>query len=316
MKRSTLLVERLRSVTPSAVWDQIRGAYCLGNDVYDVIRGIYDPLLPPARLRAGVGPIDSSTFVTLARAHLEQFQTLGGLRPTDQILEIGCGCGRLARAFASFLSEAAHYTGIDVDRDAIEWCRSAYSSRENFQFLLVDVANEFYNPAGRESGSRVRLPVLTGMFDFVIMTSVMTHLLPNDASNYLAEAARVLRPGGRAWVTFFLWNEEAELAEERDPTGFLFRYPFPGGHRVMHPRQPTVGICFDERWVRAELARHGLSTEWVRYGSWGRSTTPLEFQDVVLVTKGVLTAGAAQLGSASSVSRLASGPSSRNSDTR
>ena len=45
-------------------------------------------------------------------------------RPADsRVLEIGCGCGRLSRAFAGYLSPGGRYEGLDVARVLIEWCQ-------------------------------------------------------------------------------------------------------------------------------------------------------------------------------------------------
>ena len=42
----------------------------------------------------------------------------------------------------------------------------------------------------------------------MILTSVLTHLLEDEAEHYLAETARVLEPGGRALATFFLLDDD------------------------------------------------------------------------------------------------------------
>ena len=53
----------------------------------------------------------------------------------------------------------------------------------------------------------------TTSFDFVLATSVFTHLLEADATHYLAECARVLAPGrARCFATFFLLNDDEPRA--------------------------------------------------------------------------------------------------------
>ena len=40
--------------------------------------------------------------------------------------------------------------------------------------------------------------------DVAFLTSVFTHMLPEDVEHYLDELARVLKPGGRTLITWFL----------------------------------------------------------------------------------------------------------------
>ena len=46
--------------------------------------------------------------------------------------------------------------------------------------------------------SEYTFPYEDGEFDVVVLTSVFTHMLPDDVAHYLDEIARVLKPGGRA----------------------------------------------------------------------------------------------------------------------
>ncbi|MGH9459757.1 MAG: hypothetical protein ACRD1X_00955, partial [Vicinamibacteria bacterium] len=58
------------------------------------------PLLPPPALR-DVGPGD---FEEIGREFLGHFVTLGSLQPSETILEIGCGPGRMAMPLTGYLS--------------------------------------------------------------------------------------------------------------------------------------------------------------------------------------------------------------------
>ena len=64
-------------------------------------------------------------------------------------------------------------------------------------FAHADIANALYNPGGSVRASDYRFPYEDASFDFAFAISVFTHLVQDDAANYIAEAARVLASGGR-----------------------------------------------------------------------------------------------------------------------
>lgn len=165
-------------------------------DLADVVRGRRDPLVPPRRLD-GVG---TSDFAATGDEFLGYFVGLGGLRPDERVLDMGCGIGRMARPLAGFLGPEGRYDGFDASPGPIAWCRRRYADRPSFAFAHLDVHNARYHPAGRIPARAATFPYDDATFDFAFATSLFTHLPPDDAERYLAEAARVLRPGGRLYV--------------------------------------------------------------------------------------------------------------------
>lgn len=111
----------------------------------ETLRGREESPLPPVWLR-DVGPSD---FETTGREFLGYFIELGGLRPRDAVLEIGCGPGRMALPLTRYLNREGHYVGMDIVAKAINWCRRNISRRyPNFRFHHVDITNRRYNPTG------------------------------------------------------------------------------------------------------------------------------------------------------------------------
>jgi SAM-dependent methyltransferase len=132
----------------------------------------------------------------------------GYFNSDSRILDVGCGLGRLARPLTKYLAGRGEYYGLDNAKDSIEWCKSRYSSFDRFKFEWANVYSKFYNPEGRIKGSEYRFPYGDAFFDFVMLTSVFTHLLRPDIENYLAEIAGVIRPGGYCYSTWFLLTDE------------------------------------------------------------------------------------------------------------
>jgi SAM-dependent methyltransferase len=78
----------------------------------------------------------------------------------------------------------------------------------NFQFYQIDIYDKHYNPAGHCKASEYRFPFPDDSFDFVMLGSVFTHMLPDGVRNYLSEIRQVLAPGGRCMISYFFLNDE------------------------------------------------------------------------------------------------------------
>jgi len=132
---------------------------------------------------------------------------LAGVGQTSNVVEIGCGLGRLALALRRVLTDG-HYLGIDVVTDKIDFLlREMTPLAPHFRFAHVDVHSAFYNDGGLRTGSDLQLPCETGWADAIIAMSVFTHLLPNTLRAYLNEVHRMLRPGGSFLVSCFLLDK-------------------------------------------------------------------------------------------------------------
>ena len=139
---------------------------------------------------------------------MRYFVDLAGLRPDARVLDVGCGIGRIARPLASYLHPPGCYEGFDVVPDGIAWCRRAYARRDDFRFQIAEVRNALYRPDSGVPAEEYVFPYAADSFDFSFATSVFTHLLPDAADRYFAEMARVTRPDGRLFLTFFVFDHE------------------------------------------------------------------------------------------------------------
>ena len=92
-----------------------------------------------------------------------------------KILDVGCGAGGLAKTLAA---EGAQVTGIDPNPKAVLDARN-----------LVPAASF-------EQASAEALPFEDGVFDAVLVVNALHHVPLGAMDRSLAEAARVIRPGG------------------------------------------------------------------------------------------------------------------------
>ena len=81
---------------------------------------------PPLHLRRYVGPLRS--FESSGAEFLSYLRLLAGLRPSDRILDIGCGCGLMALFLEDYLDEKGAYVGVDIHRPSIRWCQKKIST--------------------------------------------------------------------------------------------------------------------------------------------------------------------------------------------
>jgi SAM-dependent methyltransferase len=228
--------------------------------------------------------VGGGDFKAIGEAFVGHFVDLCALSPDECVLEVGCGVGRIAAALTRYLSPKGSYEGFDVAPDGIDWCNQAIAARfANFRFSRADVYNKQYNPSGSLDAEDYVFPFDDDSFDFVFLTSVFTHMLPEDVEQYLAQIARVLRPGGRCLITYFLLNEESLglLAAGRGR-----RWTFPHDHGVfrteLHDVHEAV-VAYREDFVRTQYARVGLRVRQpIHYGRWCGRAEFLSGQDVVV----------------------------------
>ena len=250
--------------------------------------GQSDPLLPPTRLMFVGG--SRRDFRMLGEKWLGTFRRVGGLKPSDDVLDVGCGVGRMAVALAGYLDPGAKYRGFDIVPEGIEWCREAITSRyPRFEFYHADIYNEEYNRNGSLKATDFEFPYDDGEFDFVFLTSVFTHMLPDDVRHYMAEIRRVLRPGGRSLITWFVLDAEAQKRIDAGATSPLRRFTRnQGGYWVVEGQTAEAAVAYVESDVRANYAAAQLTIlEPIIYGGWsGRpGPTSKHSQDIIVARR-------------------------------
>lgn len=271
----TMLSERL----PSPAKVGLRRLAFAGLRLAEWVRpqtDIYPPTWMPL--------VGSGDFRTVGQVFFRHFTTLTHLQPHHAVLDVGCGLGRMALPLTGYLQPpAGHYVGFDIEREAIDWCQRNITRRfPHFEFVAVAAHNPNYlsSDASRPLQS---FPVPEASFDLVIVTSVFTHLLPAEVETYLAEIARVLRPGGQCLMTFFLLNAESLALIEAGHSQFPLTHPF-GACRVANPHLPQAAIAYPETQVLGWLERLGLHAT-VHYGSWCGRAQFVDGQDMLVVTR-------------------------------
>jgi cyclopropane fatty-acyl-phospholipid synthase-like methyltransferase len=161
-----------------------------------------------------------------------------GMSPKEmKVLEIGCGAGRVTRAFAGFFG--AVYA-VDISREMVRQARRAVAGFTNAHVVrnsgkdLRAVRRHWWNRLG--IGPRLQ-------FDFAFSFMVFQHIPSRDIiESYVREVNRVLRPGA------------------------LFKFQVQGCPRVeAEPEDSWVGVPFAQEEARAMASRCGFEMRY-HYG--------------------------------------------------
>ncbi len=145
-------------------------------------------LPPPTLIYEVQGYATYDLYDTTGRRHAEALAALlreAGVAGAPSILEWGCGPTRiLARLPQALNDPGAIYFGCDPHRGAIAWASNAHPH------LKLQVSR--FDPP---------LPWAEKTFDAVYGVSILTHLGEASARAWVAEIARVLKPGGIGVLT-------------------------------------------------------------------------------------------------------------------
>jgi ubiquinone/menaquinone biosynthesis C-methylase UbiE len=128
-------------------------------------------------------------------------------------------------------------------------------------------------------------PYAENFFDLVILTSVFTHMMPEDVDNYLSQIERVLKPGGKCFATFFIINRDSfKLMNESKGMNFEFNK---GHYFLMNENVKEANIAFEEEYLLSGLGNYNFQIDSVDYGYWsGRSKSVYsDFQDSIIFSK-------------------------------
>jgi len=102
---------------------------------------------------------------------------------SKRILDFGCGSGASTMVLSRLLPKSA-ILGVELDPQLLSIARA------RAQFYSFPQENLLQSPSGKE------LPDGLGKFDFVVLSAVFEHMLPDERASVLGQVWSVLRDGG------------------------------------------------------------------------------------------------------------------------
>ncbi len=203
-------------------------------------------------LDAGIHPSEATmsglTFTEDAARHLarvyltpdvvaQRAETMKqlALSPGERVLDIGCGPGFLCESIAAAVGSDGAVTGIDISSDLIALCKT----RNPPKWLSYAV------------GDATQIAQPDASFDVVVCTQVAEYV--PDVDRVLAEAFRVLKPGGRAVIVATDWDAVVWHSEKPERMAAVMKS---WESHCAHPRLPR---SLSNRFVRAGFRVDGAT---------------------------------------------------------
>jgi SAM-dependent methyltransferase len=132
------------------------------------------------------GTVDTAEWQRSGEATASDVRVEAAVQPTDVVLEIGCGAGRVGRYLAP---SCARWIGGDVSANMLRFAEEGLGDHRNVSFVKLNG----FDLTGIEDGS----------LDVVYCTGVFMHLDEWERYRYVLDGRRVLKPGGRIYVDNF-----------------------------------------------------------------------------------------------------------------
>lgn len=157
----------------------------LARTAYGQVWDTVSQSLDAARISV-CGTADAAEWHRSGEATALDVQTETAIGPTDTVLEIGCGAGRVGRHLAP---RCGTWIGADVSQHMLRYAADSLKDLVNAQFFRLNG----FDLTGVDARS----------LDVVYCTGVFMHLDEWERYRYIADAHRVLKPGGRLYVDNF-----------------------------------------------------------------------------------------------------------------
>ncbi len=244
--------------------------------------------VPPVKMMFD-GPGEQKTFIQNGRKYLRYFIQLCDLQPSEAILDVGSGIGRKAIPLTAYLNKDGRYEGIEIVEAGVNWCKENVQARHsNFHFQKIDVRNDHYNPEGTVPAKEYSFPFDDQSFDFVILTSVFTHMLSSEVTRYLYEVARVLKSTGRCLITYFLLNETSSGLMSHGNSDLNFWHSMDNHSKTVDEHDPGRAVAYSETFIMKLYESNNLRIRHpIHYGWWCGRKHVLRgsYQDIIVADR-------------------------------
>jgi SAM-dependent methyltransferase len=225
----------------------------------------------------------------IAQEVVTAIEKYAALNDGDSILDVGCGCGRIAAALTQYVDRTSNYVGIDIVPGLIDFARTFITPRyPSFKFLLLNESNKTYDWWLRLEGEMGIAKLTEGVpaqsIDLAISISLFTHLDFPSALEMLASIHQVLKSDGRVFLTVFVQDAGALEGIDAGRTAFSFKHRTPSGKLFAESSEdPTLAVAYDDELLNELIGSTGFQLDRRVRGYWSIGGTGETFQDVLVL---------------------------------
>lgn len=198
---------------------------------------------PDSAKIAVAGYTDEAELRRTAARTGQILESTTGLRPDDVILEIGCGIGRVGTILAP---RCKHWIGADISGKMVAHAQERLAAFDNVTVVELSTVGLAEIP--------------DASVDLVYCTVVFMHLYEWDRWQYVKEAFRVLKPGGRCYF------DNMAIGSEHGWQMLLAGAAWPLDRRPAHLSMVSSGEELEAYATRAGFADvqvHRFNEGWV-----------------------------------------------------
>lgn len=213
------------------------------------------------------------------------------LNAGDSILDVGCGCGRIATALTQYVEPASNYIGIDIVPGLIDFARNFITPRyPSFKFLLLNESNKTYDWWLRQGGdmgiATLAEAAAAKSIELAISVSLFTHLDYPSALEMLTSIHHLLKDDGRVFATVFVLDADAIDGIEGSRSAFHFKHRTPSGKLYAEKSDdPTFAVAYDGGRLDELIGSAGFQLERRVRGYWSMGGPGETFQDALVLKK-------------------------------
>jgi tRNA (uracil-5-)-methyltransferase TRM9 len=168
---------------------------------------------------------------------------LDQIHPDEDLLDLGCGNGELARELAR-CGHAGSYTGLDFSRPLLDEARLGQPS--NFHFILADLSGDAWDTK-----------LIDTRFDSVLAFALLHHIPGVERRRSLLHKVKILlEPGGRFIHSEWQFLNSPRLAARVQPWESidLSNDDVDPGDYLLDWRQGGTGLRYVHHFSEPELA--------------------------------------------------------------
>jgi ubiquinone/menaquinone biosynthesis C-methylase UbiE len=238
---------------------------------------------PPLEMIRHVGSVNEENFREVGMhvvCDLIQFGLL--TNPNATIADIGCGCGRIAMFIVPALGDNGSYHGFDTWSEGIKWATENITS--NYPNAVFKTLPDTQKDAGYRADFFHSIDLADNSCDLVLAISLFTHLKYDAARSFMQEIYRIMRKDARAYLTFFIYDEES-----------LHAIPYPhrdldsDGYGFYYVEGSYANSYFMEKTILDLLLEFGYTLDVKQLGFWRgdkyKDRWPVGYQDLFILGK-------------------------------